>query len=220
MSVQSARVQQVVKGDDVVLTHQLMKSVAYNAELSRTPDPLSSGDSVRFFYPLQDQSTQDLIGYPGVAVGSLPSSIFTVAIPGIIAPVSPNLQRGTSMFQSGAGQTVRAEIFRQKATPTADLANNSDTLLNVSSLSNVSIGSIVSGAGIPLGAYVIALPSGSSIQLSTKVTATATGESLSVGQKETQYMIEEVDVLERGFPSSLSDTSGGVNPPQPELNLP
>lgn len=153
--VQSARIQQIVKGDDVSLKHQIMGDVAYNAEASREPVQVQIGETVKFFYPLADGSV-DLIGYSGVVVGSLPGSVFTVAIPGDIPAVvgpSPVPERGTKTWQSGSGRTVRAEITR------------------------------------------------------------------SGGKIETHYLIDEVDIYERGFPSSLDDTSGGTLPVEAPLNL-
>lgn len=152
--VQSARVQEIVKGDDVTMTHQIMGAFAYNAELSRAPILVNSGDTVTCFYPLEDPTQTDLIGYPGSPVGSLPSSTVKVAIPGVIAANGTVPARGTQSFQSGLGQTVRIEIIR--------------------SITNF---------------------------------------------KETYYSINEVDIFERGFPISLTDTSGGINPPPPPLNL-
>src|SRR5580692_11803222 len=109
MSVQSARVQEIVKGDDVILLHQVMQDIAYNAELTRAPVMLNSGDTIAFFYPLEDPTMTDLIGYQGSPVGSFPTSEFNVSIPGtIIDPLALAPNRGTSTFQSGPGQTVRA----------------------------------------------------------------------------------------------------------------
>jgi hypothetical protein len=110
MTVQSARVNELVVGDDVVLTHQIMGDVAYNAELTRAPITLNSPDVVFFFYALA--SGVDLIGYQGSPVGSLPSSICTVSIPGTIAPSGDIPARGSSTFLPGPGPTVRAEIYR------------------------------------------------------------------------------------------------------------
>lgn len=152
--VQSARVQEIVKGDDVILTHQIMQDIAYNAELSRAPVLVNSGDTVTCFYPLEDPTQTDLIGYPGSPIGSLPSSMVTVTIPGLIAATDTVPSRGTQSFQSGLGRTVRIEITR----------------------------------------YI-------------------------TNYRETYYSINEVDIFERGFPSSLTDTSGGINPPIPPLNL-
>lgn len=152
--VQSARVQEIVKGDDVILTHQIMGDIAYNAELSRAPVLINSGDIVNCFYPLEDPTQTDLIGYPGSPIGSLPSSIITVKIPGNIPANNTIPARGTQSFQSGLGRTVRIEIIR----------------------------------------YI-------------------------TNYRETHYSINEVDIFERGFPTSLSDTSGGINPPQPPINL-
>jgi len=113
MTVQSARVQSIIKGDDVVLKHQIMKDVAYDAELSRAPVLVTSVDTVKFFYPLQDGSI-DLIGYAGVVIGSYPASEFNVNIAGDI-PAVPNTspEMGTKTFLSGQALTVRAEITRQ-----------------------------------------------------------------------------------------------------------
>ena len=217
--VQSARVQSLVKGDDVTLTHQIMKSVAFNAEESRQPDPLDTGDVVKFYYPLQDPTQTDLIGYLGVPVGSLPESLFTVAIPGILvdpANLAPN--RGNSTFKSGQGQTVRAEIFRLLEHPTGNTTLNSKVIASISSTTGLSPGKYVDGPGIPTGTVITAVGSGQ-ITLSAAATATASGIDLTVSNKETQYLIQEVDIFERGFPTSLDDTSGGANPPAPKLNL-
>lgn len=154
MSVQSARVQEIVKGDDVTMSHQIMKDVAFAAEQSRAPVELAAGDVATAFYQLQDPTMNDLIGYPCVPVGSFPTSNVTVDIPGVIAAIGNTPARGSQTFQSGLGKTVRIEIVR-------DTTN----------------------------------------------------------KKETYYLIDEVDVFERGFPSSLEDTSGGVTPPSPALNL-
>jgi len=215
--VQSARVNQFVKGDDAVLTHQLMKSVAYNAELSRAPDVVSANDIVTFFYAMQDPSLTDLVGYTGVVVGSYPASLFTVQIPGEI-PAGPDIERGTKVLKSGNGQTVRAEIDRQVLATTGDTAVDSPILANVASLVGLKNGQSVSGPGIPAGAIIISVGV-TTVVISINATATAPGIGLRFGTKETQYLIDEVDVFERGFPSSLTDTSGGVAPPYAPPNL-
>lgn len=220
MTVQSARVQQIIKGDDVTLTHQLMKSVAYNAELTRAPDPLATGDVVDFFYPLQDPTKTDLVGYRGVPVGSLPASLFTVAIPSNVPAVTGvSDQRGTGTFESGEGQTVRAQITRLVATVTGNTSNGSPTITSISDMTGLLVGQSVAGSGVPSGAIIVALGI-NAVTLSANATATASGVTLTIGRKETQYLIREVDILERGFPVSLDDPSGGTNPPQPSLNLP
>lgn len=216
MSVQSARVQQIIKGDDVTLTHQIMKSVAYNAELSRAPVMVQSIDLVRFFYALQDQTTVDLIGYPGVVVGSYPASMFTVFIAGNLGNPAT---RGNSFFQSGLGRTVRAEISRLILTSAGDTTISDATIANIADVTLLKPGQSFVGAGIPDGTTILSVGSDSVI-LSAEATATATGSAFSAYQKESDYLIDEVDVFERGFPTSLCDTSGGVNPPPEPLNLP
>lgn len=151
--VQSSRTQSIVKGDDVVLTHQIVTPASLYAVPTMQEVMLEAGDTANAFYPLEDLTVTDLIGYPCTPVGSLPSSMVTVTIAGVIAPSGMTPARGSSTFQSGLGRTVRIEITR------------------------------------------------------------------SGGSKETHYLIQEVDIFERGFPNSLIDTSGGVNPPQPCLHL-
>lgn len=111
MTVKSARVQEIIKGDDVTLKHQVMKNVAYNAEMSREPVLVEADDIIKFFYALQDK-TIDEIGFTGVAIGSYPTSEFNVIIPGLIPAAELVPDRGTSQFLSGEGLTVRAEITR------------------------------------------------------------------------------------------------------------
>lgn len=115
MTVQSARVQQLVKGDDVTLKHQLVKDAALDAEFTRSEVKLAETDKVTFFYQLDDGN--DLIGFEGVAAETYPTSRFNVSVPGVIAPtqdpVSP--ERGSKTFKSGQGLTVRAEIIRDFA---------------------------------------------------------------------------------------------------------
>lgn len=219
MSVQSARSQEIIKGDDTTQTHQIMGDVAFSAEASRAPVTLATGDLVNFFYPLQDPSATDLIGYPGVPVGAFPTSTFTVPTAGkIIDPTGFNPIRGTSTFQSGPGRTVRAEIERRQAAPTGDVLTGTNTILNVSSMSGIVLGQGISGPGIPLGS-VITVIAGSTLTISSNATATGVAQPLFIFKKESHYLIDEVDISERGFPTSLTDTSGGVNPPAPPLNL-
>lgn len=197
-----------------------MKSVAYNAELSRAPDPLSSGDVVDFFYPLQDSTKTDLVGYRGTPFGSFPTSTFTVAVPSNVPAVTGvSDQRGTTVLLSGEGQTVRAQITRLVAYPTGDTTAGSAVIANVSSVSSLALGQSVAGIGIPAGAIIVDI-TGDQVTISANATMTSVGVTLTVGRRETQYLIQEVDILERGFPTSLDDPSGGANPPQPTLNLP
>lgn len=219
MSVQSARVQQIVKGDDVVLRHQIMESVAYSAEIGRQPVDLISGDIVNFFYPLADLSMIDQVGYLGVPVGAYPESNFDVSIPGDIPEVDPVPERGTKVMQSGPGRTVRAEVDKLKLTTTGDTTLDGDSIINLASVTGIKPGYLVIGAGIPVGAIVISVGV-SSVVISANSTATAVGVSLTFYQRLSYYLIKEVDVFERGFPGSLTDTSGGVNPPPADLNLP
>lgn len=232
MTVQSARVQQVVKGDDVILTHQIMEDVAFNAELSRAPVTLDEGDTVSFFYPLQDEFHRDLIGYPGAPVGEYPASIFTVPIPGNIPlvpgtpgpppfyrptpPLSP--ARGTKTFQEGGGQTVRAEITRLRETYTGNADGTTGVITNMSSVAELELGMSAVGAGIPPRTIVTAIGT-NSVTLSANTTIAGTGVSIVFGQRETHYLIREVDIFQRGFPTSLNDTTGGENPPPAPLNL-
>jgi hypothetical protein len=139
MTVQSARVQSFVQGDDVTLNHQVMQDIAYNAEVSRAPVLLNTGDTVNFFYADQDSTQADLLGYPGVPTTAYPCSTFNVVIPGVIPAVGLTPQRGTSMFRIAYAQTVRAEVTR--------------------------VG----------------------------------------GKKTTYYLLEEIDVLGRGFPTSIEE---------------
>jgi len=155
MSVKSARVQKVVKGDTVTLRHQIMEDKAYDAELSRAPVLVDSGDVVKCFYALEDEAAQDLIGFLASPVGSLPSSEIDVLCLGDIPASGNDPERGTNTWKAGLGQTVRVEITRY------------------------------------LTGYV-----------------------------ETHYLFQELDVFERGFPASESDTTGGASPPAPTLNLP
>lgn len=115
MTVQSARVQQLVKGDDVTLRHQLLKRVALDAEIAKVPVLLAVTDKVTFFYQLADGS-EDTIGYDGINAESYPTSRFNVAIPGVIAEADPVPARGSQTFQAGEALTVRVEIIRDFAT--------------------------------------------------------------------------------------------------------
>lgn len=217
--VQSARVQEIVKGDDTTQTHQIMESVAFNAELSRAPVQVQALDIATFFYPMQDPTLQDLIGFVGVAVGSYPTSTFTVFTPGVIpAVLNGPPQRGTSVFQSGLGRTVRAEVSKFVAAVTGNITIGLNTISNLSSTVGLYVGAQISGPDIPAGSLITSL-SGSSATFNNLATATVVGEALRIGSLETYYSIDEVDVYERGFPTSLSDTSGGTNPPAPNLDL-
>lgn len=223
--VQSARIQQVVKGDDVILAHQIMTSVAYAAEKSRAPVLVNEGDIANFFYPRQD-GTVDLIGYTGLPVGSYPTSQFTVPIPGVITPLTGSIVRGTSQMESGPGETVRAEILRLKVTATGITVTNGTALLTgFTTVAGLQIGQLILGTDIPTiassGAPTL-IESIDPIGLTVTMTQNATGnatESIQFFEKETHYSIDEVDVFERGFPINLKDTSGGIAPPQPPLNL-
>lgn len=198
--VQSARVQKVLVGDDVLLSHQIMEDIAYNAELSRAPVELATGDLVSFFYPLADATSQDLIGYPGDPAGALPDSEFLVAIPGVVPAVNVgDVVRGTSTFQIGLGRTVRAEISRLKATTTGDTTVDSAAVTGVASVVGIAVGMLVVGAGIPARTIVTAVGT-TSVGLSQLATATASAATLKFYKKESHYLYDEVDVVDRAFP--------------------
>lgn len=220
--VQSARVQQIVKGDDTVQTHQIMESVAFNAELSREPVELVSTDRATVFYPLED-GTEDVIGYPANPIGSYPTSMISVPTPGNIPAVGVAPSRGTQSFQSGLGRTVRVEVISQKATPTGDTTIGSNVIENISSFANIQIGQTLTAAGFPVNTTIQSFDTvANSITVNNNATATATTVSLSFGTKASYYLINEVDIFERGFPSDLCDTSAGVlsdEPSPPQLNL-
>lgn len=228
MTVQSARVQQIVKGDDVTMTHQIMEDVAFNAELSRAPVQVDDGDTVSFFYPLQDFDHRDYIGYPGIPVGSYPTSTFTVAIPGdipgspgnwqAVPPVPRVPDRGTKTFQEALGQTVRAEITRLRETYTGNVDGTTDVITGLSSTAGLTVGMSVVGPGVQPRSIIAAI-SGSTITLNQVTTAEGSAVSLAFGVRETHYLIQEVDIFQRGFPSSLDDTTGGRNPPPAPINL-
>lgn len=219
MSVQSARVQEIIKGDDVILAHQIMQDVAFDAEISRGPVMVNSGDVVKFYYPLQDPSATDLIGYPGTPVGSYPTSKFDVAIPGNIAASGSVPARGSKTFQSGLGRTVRAEITRLIESPTGNTDGSTGVITSVSNMTGLQLGQSVAGVGIPPLSIIIEIGV-NQFTINNNTTAIGVGIALAIGEKETHYLIQEVDISERGFPNSLTDTSGGTNPPQSPLNLP
>lgn len=219
-SVLASRTQQIVCGDDTTQTHQIMQDIAYNAELTRAPVLVSSEDIATFFYPLNDPTQTDLIGYEGVPVGSYPTSTFTVFTAGlIIDPTGLNPNRGTSTFQIGLARTVRCEITRLKATPTGDTTLNSNIITNLSTTVGITIGALITGIGIAFRTFITAIGVGQ-ITISQNATANGIGIEFSIGIKETHYLIDEVDIYKQdGFPSSLIDTSGGVSPPELPLNL-
>lgn len=149
MTVKSGRVNRIVVGDDVVVKHQIMQPVAYNAGVSLTPLLVTSADRVNFFYQLAD-STIDLIGYVGVPDGSYPASTFEVTIAGDIPASGTTPARGTQTFLTGEAQTVRVEVLKNYG-----LTNQT---------------------------------------------------------RETYYLYDEVDVLERGFPTLPISTCENVLP--------
>lgn len=211
--VQSARVQKIVVGDDVVLNHQIMDDKAYNAELTRAPVTLGASDLVNCFYPGADATVIDTVGYPATPVGSSPTSTIQVAIPGTIDPIPPDTSapRGSVAFQAGLGQTVRVEILRSVASLTGDLTTSQPLVANVSSFTGLVIGQQVLGAGVPKNAIIIAMDTVAlTLTLSLQATATATGVSLKTYTKESHYLYDEVDILSRDFP---------VQPTTPNLNL-
>lgn len=218
-SVQSSRIQQIIKGDDVTLLHQIIQSASLYANSTLVPVAMSAGDIAHVFYPLADLTITDLIGYLAVPQGTLPSSMIQVFVPGNIPINNPTPARGSQSFQAGLSQTVRVEITRLKASLTGNITNLMPQITSLSSTAALAIGMSVVGTNIPVGAIIISIDSGSQVTLSTNATATASGVSLTFGQKESHYLINEVDIFERGFASSLIDTSGGTNPPSPELNL-
>lgn len=155
MSVQGARVQIVVKGDDVTLRHQIVSKAALLAHEVLAPVTVDTGDITKVFYPYQD-GYSDQIGYLAAPVGPLPSSLLDVPVAGSIpAVIGVSPERGTKAWLSGPGLTARVEITR-----------------------------------------------------------------IATGKKETYYLIDELDVFERGFAATQDDTTGGVNPPEPPLILP
>ena len=132
MTVKSARVQSIIKGDDVTLKHQLVKKTTLDVEFTNAKVELAVTDKVTFFYELEDGV--DLIGFDGTNAEAYPTSRFNSVIAG---EISGDPVRGSSTFKEGLGLTVRAEVIRDFAT---------------------------------------------------------------TPKKETYYLMEEVDVIERGFP--------------------
>ena len=128
MTVRSARVQEVVRGDDALLEHQVVGDVALDAELTKAPVQINSGDSVSCVYAAQQTDGQPRVAditAPALPLGTVPTSRIQV----------PLTQAQTALLQIGPAQTVRVEVTR------------------------------------------------------------------ATGQKETHYLFEELDVLDRGFPA-------------------
>lgn len=59
--------------------------------------------------------------------------------------------------------------------------SGTDTIVNVTKWTDLVVGQLISGTGIPAGATIIALPSSGTVQLSVAATATATGVALTIG---------------------------------------
>jgi len=127
MTVRSARVQEIVRGDDALLEHQVVANVALDAELTKAPVQINSGDSVVCFYAAQQTEGQPQV--PDIVASALPFD--TVPTSRIKVTLT---QAQTALLQIGPAQTVRVQITRSN------------------------------------------------------------------GLKETHYLFEEVDVIDRGFP--------------------
>jgi hypothetical protein len=105
MTVRSARVQQVIVGDEVTLTHQLVKEAALNAEKTIVPVEFTTGDTVTACYkaspdPLTGEARND-VRQELTSSGTLPQSIgeFTLAA------------EKTALLLPGLAQTVRIEVL-------------------------------------------------------------------------------------------------------------
>jgi hypothetical protein len=105
MTVQSARVQAIIRGDDALLQHQVIDQVALDAVLTEAPVLINSGDSVICFYAAQQTDGQPQI-----------SDVSASAIPLEIVPTSRIevvlTQAQTAILQIGSAQTVRVEVTR------------------------------------------------------------------------------------------------------------
>jgi hypothetical protein len=111
MGVKSARIQQVVAGDDALFQHTIVGAAVKGPNQTVDLVPVNVGDVVTAIYNVIPQPDPNLppnapISVIGTVVGAYPGSVFTFPIP-----------KGTAAGQSGLlipapGQTVRIEIVR------------------------------------------------------------------------------------------------------------
>jgi hypothetical protein len=106
MGVKSARVQQVIQGDDVVLRHAIVGPVAVGNNESVALVSVDVGDVVKAFYESTQPTDESLPAVPpvqatGVAVVGSPST-FDFSIP----------SADSEKILAGLSKTVRIEITR------------------------------------------------------------------------------------------------------------
>lgn len=99
--VSSARVQQLVKGDDAVLSHQIVGPATLDAVKTVDSIELDTGDVARAVY--EDAAGTTPISQVAGPEGDLPTSRISVALN----------QVQTALLKAGLGLTVRVEITRQ-----------------------------------------------------------------------------------------------------------
>jgi hypothetical protein len=105
MTVQSARVQEVVRGDDALLFHQVISTIALDAMVTDAPVQMNSGDSAVCWYAAQQTDGQPLVAdvnAPALPNGAVPTSRIQVQLS----------QAQTAVLNIGPAQTVRVEIIR------------------------------------------------------------------------------------------------------------
>lgn len=104
MTVRSARIQQVIVGDDWSLAHQIVKPSALDANATLVPVELQAGDVATAFYsaePIEGVEQAD-VSVVATPVGAYPTSRIAVAV----TPVN------SAKVRINEAQTVRIEIVR------------------------------------------------------------------------------------------------------------
>ena len=85
---------------------------------------------------------------------------------------------------------------------TGDTTNNSNLISALASIANVKVGDLVSGTGIPAGAYVIGVESATTVRISALATATAAGVAITftiLGQTSNGWRINSGNLQFRTY---------------------
>lgn len=173
------------------------------------PRPITAADYATMalsFAPTTGTDQQEIgraTAIDGYVEGAATFTVTTVsASPTLTVTGSP----GTGITAAQGASILGAGI--PSATFTANTTSSSPTLASVSSFTNVTVGALVSGTGIPAGTWIKAFDSGSStITLSANATATNTGTTITVSTTLVQSATSSTITLNKNATASASGVS-------------
>jgi hypothetical protein len=139
-------------------------------------------------------STSGILSGMSVTGPGVPASSVVIGVPS-----STQINISNNMVTQVTGTLTAPEIVK-----TGDITTNSDTISNLSSTADLTVGMLITGANIPSGTTIKQIVDGTTILTTIMSMATASGQSLTFSPNTNSYLVTSVS------PTIMASTHVGL----------